>query len=457
MTEADRRGGSRPIVRWTRSGGWAVADRGLFSLANFLVSLLLARWLSESAYGSFALALAVFLLAGALHGGWVTEPLLVFGSSRYRERFGSYLGFVLRRHAVFSLWTVLAGLMLAGAAMLLGRMAAATAVAVAALAAPWILLQWLARLACYSSVGPRRAAVAGAVQLLLILGGLAGLRRLGGLSTESAFVLLGITGGLTGLVLVASLRPRFRGTAGLGADVRALHRRYGGWAGATGLLTWIPGQVYYVVLPVAGATAAAGNLRALMNLVLPLMQGYVAISTVLTTALARARSRSPDRFRRIVRVAVLLLGAGAVLYAGMLVVAGPAVMHWLYEGRYDHLAWLLPLVGALPVLGIGATVIAPALRALERPDRVFVAYAVSTAVSLTLGLWLTVRFDVAGAALALAASTAVTTAVLAWILGRERSGMAGYGASVVPPVESSTEGAERSVPVGSTTMNASPE
>lgn len=431
-----------------------MADRGLFSLANFLVSLLLARWLSEAAYGSFALALAVFLLAGGLHGGWVTEPMLVYGSSRYRRRFRAYLGFVLRRHAVFSLWTVVIGLALTVVTLLLGPSGAASALLVATLATPWILLQWLGRLACYSSVGPRRATLAGGAQLVLILAGLAGLRMFGELSTESAFALLGVAGGLTGLALVSSLRPRFAATAELGSDVLLLHQRYGGWAGATGLLTWIPGQAYYVILPAAGAMAAAGNLRALMNLVLPLMQGYVAVSTVLITTLARARLQSEARFPRIVRDATVLLLLGAAGYAAFLLWLGPAAMRLVYDGRYDHLSGLLPLVAVIPVLGIGATVLSPALRALELPDRVFLAYATSTAVALTLGLWLTIRFEVAGAAIALAASTASTTGVLAWLYARTVSTRSSYGAR---DSGASAGSVDVEVGKGSTTMNSTPE
>lgn len=435
--------------RWTLAGVWAVADRGFFSLSNFLVSLLLARWLTEAAYGSFAMALAMFLLAGALHAGWITEPLIVFGSSRYRDRFPAYLGFLLRRHAVFSLWTTAAVLLVAGGAAAVGHRQVAVALAAAGLATPWILLQWLGRLACYASVGPRRAAIAGGVQLALVLAGLVALQELGLLSTAAAFALLGVTGGLTGLALVASLRPTIEGGE-FDTETRGLHRRYGGWATASGVLTWIPGQVYYLVLPAAGALAAGGNLRALMNLVLPLMQAFVAISTVLTTGLAR--TRYTKEFGRTLRLALQIIGGAAVLYALFLTWAGPAVLSWLYSGRYDHLAPLLPLVSWLPLIGVGATVLAPALRALERPDQVFAAYSASTVLSLSVGLFLTIRYGVAGAATALLITTAVTTGVLAW-----RSWVALRGGPTPHGAGSRSDGTNTGSLAGTTTSNSPSE
>lgn len=436
---------------WTRAGVWAVADRGFFSLSNFLVSLLLARWLSDTAYGSFALALAVFLLAGALHGGWITEPLIVFGSSRYRERFHCYLGFLLRRHMYFSLWTTTAILVIAGGAALLHQREVAVALAAAGLATPWILLQWLGRLACYPSVGPRRAAIAGGAQLVAVLAGLLVLRDLGMLTTAAAFALLGLTGALSGGALVLSLRPKLDEPSDLALETRNLHRRYGGWAAGTGLLTWIPGQVYYLVLPAAGGLAAAGNLRALMNLVLPLMQVFVALSTLITTRLAR--TRYTESFDRTVRFALGILATMAVAYALFLSWSGPALMNWLYSGRYDHLAPLLPLVAWLPLLGVGAVVLAPALRALERPDQVFVAYSASTVLSLTAGLYLTIRLGVAGAAAGLLITTATTTIVLGWrVWIALRGAPADQGAAVAPGA-----GSGSSTLPGTTTSNSPSE
>lgn len=428
MTDEFRRRRGK-LLRWTEAGGWAVLDRGLFSLANFLVSLLLARWLTPAEYGSFALAMAAFLFAGTLHEGWVTEPLLVYGPTRYRDTFQAYLGFVIRRHVRFGLGTVIVGAGLAALAAVLGRREVAGVLAATALVTPWILLQWMARLACYASVGTRRAAMAGLVQLVIVVVGLYGLQAADRLSTVTALFLLGIAGGLTGIALLATLRPTFGDGTDLDEQVGEVHQRYGSWAAATGLLTWIPGQVYYVALPALGAAAAGGGLRAVMNLALPLMQVYVAAALVLTTMLARARTQSEAKFNRLVRGSALFVATGSLIYLALLTWLGPSVMHWLYAGRYDDLAGLLPVVGLIPVVGLGATVLAPALRALEKPDLIFVAYAASTVVSLSLGLWLTVRHGAVGSALAIVATTIVTTVVLAWLFVGRSFDDAGYGSA----------------------------
>lgn len=76
-----------------------MTDQALFAGANFLVSILLARWLKPAAYGAFSLAYAIFLLLGTVHTGLWTEPMLVYGSGRYRENFPAYQQILLRHHS----------------------------------------------------------------------------------------------------------------------------------------------------------------------------------------------------------------------------------------------------------------------------------------------------------------------------------------------------------------------
>ena len=52
------------IVEWLSKGSWAVLDQALYALSQFLVNLLLARWLTPAEYGVYALLYSVLLLRG---------------------------------------------------------------------------------------------------------------------------------------------------------------------------------------------------------------------------------------------------------------------------------------------------------------------------------------------------------------------------------------------------------
>jgi len=73
------------LREWIIRGDWAVLDQGLFSGANFLVNILLTRWLSPEEYGAFAVALSTFYLFADFHTAVLTEPMMFFGLGKNRR------------------------------------------------------------------------------------------------------------------------------------------------------------------------------------------------------------------------------------------------------------------------------------------------------------------------------------------------------------------------------------
>src|SRR5439155_722855 len=84
--------GPAGLLRWVGRGSWAIADQGLFAGTNFLLNVMLARWLSPGEYGAFAVGLAAVFFVGTFHSALLTEPMLVFGPGKYADRAGAYVG-----------------------------------------------------------------------------------------------------------------------------------------------------------------------------------------------------------------------------------------------------------------------------------------------------------------------------------------------------------------------------
>lgn len=411
--------GSTPAaarLRWAGRGAWAVADQGLFALANFGVAVLLARWLPPADYGAFTVAYSLFLLVGTVHTALLTEPMLVFGAARYEGRFAGYLRVLLGGH-----WLVSG----AGAALLAlgglwswatGSAAVGRALWSVAAATPFVLLAWLARRACFTRLRPAWAAAGGALYLVLSLAAAYLLFRTRHLSASSALAVLGGASLVTG----AWLLWRLRGATAGGADevpgqgVRRDHWTYGRWALASSALSWVPANVYLVALPALGGLEAGAALKALLNLVMPLLQAIAALATLLLPALVRQRE-SPGFDRLVAGAAALFVGAGLAYWVLVGLVAEP-LLHWLYRGQYTQYAGVIWLVGALPVAVGVVGVLGSALRALERPDLVFRAYAASALAAVSLGLWAAVRWGVSGAVVGTLLSSTVTAAVLLYFL-----------------------------------------
>jgi O-antigen/teichoic acid export membrane protein len=412
----------RKIFPWAAKGGLAILDQGLFSCTNFVVNILLARWLTPAEYGAFALAYSVFVLLGVFHTAILTEPMLVFGPGRYRERFPEYLGILLRGH--FSLM-VPAVLMLVGAAFLLGRIYSASierALLGLALAAPFILLLWLVRQACYVRLRPERAAAGGLLYLVLLLAFMNALRAGQRLSLVTAFMGMGIVALVVSVVLMLILDPIWTLEGGsLSAKmVFTDHWRYGRWSVATAGINWFPGNVYYVLLPIWVGLEGSGGLKALMNLAMPAQQSINALSLILLPVLVQSRKESGTHaMAKTMRSFLALFLFGSALYLALLWGLRSEIFRLLYAGKYtEYASWPLLLIGVLPLGACVTAALSNTLRALERPDLVFWCYLASTMVALLVGIPLIVTIGVSGALLGQLFSTLAAGGLMFWFYAR---------------------------------------
>ena len=430
-------------ARWLRAGVWSVLDQALFAGGNFVLNVLLARWLAPEAYGAFTVAFVVFLLVGTVHGGLFVEPLLVFGPGRFEGRVRGYLRVLLGGHAAFSGG---AGALLAlagGAAWALGSPALGVLLGVLAVAQGLILALWLLRRACYVVARPAWAAGAGALYLGVLVAGAFGLRAAGLLSGATALALMA-AGSLVAAVALAvrlgvPLRPA---PGGLGGEAREAHVGYGRWAAWTGVLEWGALAVPYLALPVFVGLEGSGALRALYNLAMPALQGFSALATLALPLFVRARAEGRLR-HTATAVGAGMLGL-SVVYAVLVLVGGRAAVAWLYDGQYA-VGWAsLALLAALPVANVAANVLATLLRSDERPDAVFRARAWATGVAATVGTGLTVAFGVPGALGSDVAALLTEGAVAGRALrggGAESEGRGGDAAEPVRPARAPVGGA----------------
>jgi len=388
----------RQILSWTTKGSLAIADQGLFAGSNFLLNVLLARWLAPADYGAFALAYSVFLLFGVFHTAILTEPMLVFGPGKYRERFPEYLGILLRGH--FALMLPGAAL-LAATAFLLGWLyspAVERAFLALAIAGPFILLLWLLRRAFYVRLNPGWSAVGGGVYLAILLASILALRPAGRLSPATGFLAMAAASLITCLILFALLRPKLAAESSTMRAVAAHHWRYGKWAAATAGPAWFSSNIYFLVLPAWFGLAEAGALKALLNLAMPALHTIMALGVLLLPVLVRARDRGgPRAMSRTMKLSLALFLSGSACYLALLWGFRFQIFHFLYAGKYaEYASWPLLLVGLLPLgLSIPA-VLGGGLRALERPDWIFWSWAVSSVVALAVGIPLAEKAGVPG-------------------------------------------------------------
>lgn len=419
----------RRYLSWVKKGSFAVLDQGLFAGANFLVNILLARWLSPAQYGAFSVAYSIFLLLATFHTAVLIEPMLVFGPGRYGAQFGRYLRFLFYSH-----WGLTGGASLilalaAGVFWQLGSVLLAQSLLGLAVAAPFIQLTWLLRRAFYVPLEPHWAATGGGLHLVLMMAGMYGLGRQHLLSSFSALLVMGASSVVVSLWLSSMLKPQREmreGSLTLGTVV-ADHWGYGKWSSITAALRWVPLNINYLLLPIWFGLEGSASFRAIMNFVMPVQQSFAAISMLLVPLYVKALQH-PDRqeLSRSIRVMLALFGIGSALYWALLALFRYPLMNWFYGGRYLEHSNLLVLAGltALPT-GVG-TVFGSVLRAMERPDQVFWSFAISGAAFVVVGLPLLPLGGLMGGLLGLLASLIAAGVASVWFY-RRSSRKAGPG------------------------------
>ena len=395
-------------------------DQGLLAGSNFVLNILLARWLTTYEYGAFSLCFAVFLFVGALHQATLLEPMLVFGSGRYKGRLPEYLGALVYGHLGFAALGSLALLVAALGFALWGLASLSTVLLSLAIAEPFILLLWLMRRACYVRLEPRLAASGGAWYMLFMLTGAYALYRFDWLSTPTALGVMAISSLLVSLWLAARLRvklPSLRGGEMTRESLKS-HWEYGRWSVANRGMYWFPNNGYYLLLPIWGGLEAGASFKALMNLIMPMQQAVTSLVVLLLPFLVRAREQNSLGSR--VRLSLIPLVLASALYWVFLGTFHDQVVYLAYGGQYADYADLLWILGLLPVALAVNEVFAQALRALERPDALFRAYTLYAVIGGALAVGFMYAWGVVGAVVGILVSRVVAVALTATVLSRVR-------------------------------------
>jgi len=391
----------RKLLPWAHKGGLTILDQGLISGSNFLISVLLARWLTAEQYGAYAIAFGFFVLLQLVYQSLVLEPMSVFGGSTYRNNLRGYFGSLLWIHVILSLAIFLVFGATAGVSRLLGQTAGMPgALAGVTIASPCVLFFWMARRSFYLELSPNQAVVGAFVYSGFVLSALWIFYHHHLLSAFTAFVLIAIGSLGTGSFLMLRLRLALRpeGPRPPTGTIWQQHWRYGAWALMSCFASWVPANIFYPILGSFGTMAQSGQLKALMNLTLPLEQTKAALSMLLLPYAAGVQDEKDDSSRAwTLTLRMTVLGVGiSIVYWGLIIPLDRPLFQLLYSGRYMEVAHHIPLVAVGSIFWSAAYGPALALRGMKSPASVFAAYTFAAVASLAIGVPATWAFGLTG-------------------------------------------------------------
>ncbi len=414
----------RNFIPWLMKGSLAILDQALFTGSNFVISIMLARWLTPEAYGTYAVAFAIFLLLLVFYQALILEPMLVFGGSLYRNCVRDYIRSLLVLHSALGLVMLIVVFLAAGVALRLDRSGSLPgALAGVGIATPLVLLFWLAKRIFYVMLSPAASVCGALLYSILLIGGLAVLYRRGSLSPFSALVLMGIAGLGSGVFLFTYLGFRLPASEYVLeiAEIWRRHWRYGRWALAANAMMWVPVSIYYPLLSAFSGMTQAGELKALMNFFSPVLQTCAALASLMLPYGTRVLREKGLGLANSVsqRMTFLCLSCAIPYWLAVLLFKGP-VFRVVYSGRYTEVAYLLPIVALTSLFGGAFFGPSTALRAMESPRSVFIAVTASSSISVAIGILATWALGLRGALWSMALSETLAFAA-AFLLVRRKT------------------------------------
>jgi O-antigen/teichoic acid export membrane protein len=170
-------------------------------------------------------------------------------------------------------------------------------------------------------------------------------------------------------------------------EVAKEHWTYGRWALASSFFIWIPWNLYYTVVSGFSGLAAAGELRALLNLALPMTQTYAALALLMlprAAGIAQEKGWSGLRSEAI-HIGIVFTGI-AMVYWTLVIIYRVELLGFLYSGQYGEVAPLVPWLAVASTAS--GTVFGPlcAFRAMRSPSIVCWVCMISSGVSVVIGI-----------------------------------------------------------------------
>ena len=407
---------------WVGRSTFAITEQGLISGANFLLNVLLARWLAPAEFGAYAVVFAVYMLLVGFYQALLLEPMSVLAAGHEPLFFREYLASLLRVHARLSL--SFASVLLAAAAataLLWHNPALASTLAGLAVASPFILCFWLARCACYVTRSPRRATQAAFFYTLVLLGTIWALKRWLGISGLSVFLSMGAAAGIVSTVLLARFKPIWRSSVLTDRDNWLEHWNFGRWELSKVGFDWITENISYTLTAGFLSLPQVGALKAIMTLFLPLTHALAAMRRLILPHLSSYSQRKGTAGTMTVvwQMALLYLAGGAV-YGILVSLAAKPLFHLLYGAKFSGYTYLVPWVSVATVFGFPALAIDMGLRAMRSPKSIFTSSCIAACASIAVTVPLTWVFGIQGAICSIVVSNSILLAILVVIFRRKR-------------------------------------
>ena len=384
------------LKSWGIQGGLSVLDQAVFSGANFILTILLARWVSPSEYGVFAVAFSIYLFAYQIHNALIIEPLSVLGPATMDHRLPDFLRDQIKVHFLFSIFAGLAiiviGRLIFSFNQELGRVLFLLGVVLA-----FILLPLLIRRGFYLFRKPQLSLLGSITYALFLIGGIWFTQTSIRASVGLAFPLIGVAGLASGILLISRI-PQQQSSYISFYDILHSNWKYGKWLVYSSLLIALAAQVQTFIVGALLGLSDAGVFRALQNFVQPMILFFAAVSAYLLPSLSFDFGKGNIvGLRRKGSYLLYLFIFISVCFEFLLLGYGHVLEEIVYGGKFSINVYLTPVWGLVPVAAGVTYVYYFLLQSIQRPSAILVGSIVWAITSAASAFILSSKWGILGA------------------------------------------------------------
>jgi O-antigen/teichoic acid export membrane protein len=377
----------RSFVR-TREAAFGLTDQALVSAANFGATVILARALSPTEFGSFTLVYAGLLLAASFQSALITQPHNVLGATLTGEAYRRYTTGVAIGQVVFTFCAAASiGLIVLAGAIGGSDRPLLVAVIPAAVA---VQFQEFTRRVLYTERRTAAILLNDAISYGGRVAALAALADGGRLTGPSALYAMAVTAAIATAIGTTQLLK----SLALPADVSAMRENwiFGKWLVGGELGYWLSTQIYLFLTAAILATSQVALIRAAQVLLGPLQVIAFYLNSVLPSRFARAiTTHGSPAIESDVRAVHQLIVPLVIAYSvPVTLLAGP-LLRLLYGDTYAGGSLIVLLVAISSSVWTLVPIASSALRAVRATRYIFVGYVWASVISVCLG-WALVKF-----------------------------------------------------------------
>jgi O-antigen/teichoic acid export membrane protein len=248
---------------WLVKSCLAIIEQAMIAGSNFMLNVLVARWLTSAEYGAYAVAFAVYTLLIGCYQGLILEPMAVLSASYDDQQFRSYLGSLLRVQAWISAALAFCLILKVFVLFLLFHQNSVAWTLLALVPSlPFILVFFLLRGACYVRRSPQHATQAAFVYSCVMLAGLVIVSHWFQMTGFMVFLGIGLAAAAVSCVLLTRLRPDFLSKIS-DREQWLEHWNFGRWELSKIGFDWLSQNISYTFTASFMGMAQVGPLRRL--------------------------------------------------------------------------------------------------------------------------------------------------------------------------------------------------